>query len=86
MAEESKSYFLYLIGFDPQRKKWFAADDMLGLLTENSGTMLEVSEDDQKFRFVQEGPEADMDFDNMEILGEFLRKYNDESEEPQEQS
>lgn len=80
---EKESFFLYLIGYDPQRKKWFAADDMLGILTENNGNVLDVYKDEQKFRFLEEGLETDLDFDNMEVLGKFLRKYNGEEEEPE---
>lgn len=77
---DKQSFYLYLIGYDAQTKKWFAADDMLGILTENSGNVLDVSEDEQHFRFLEEGLEMDTDFDNMEVLGKFLREQNGEQD------
>lgn len=78
---DKESFYLYLLGYDPKRKKWFAADDMLGILTDNNGNVLDVTPESQSFRFLEEGLEKDIDFDNMEALGQFLRERNGEQEE-----
>jgi hypothetical protein len=66
----------YLLCYDVVNKKWYAADHMLDALTKGEGQVLEGDGTQGKFRPLQEGLEMDIDFDNTELLGEFLRKAN----------
>lgn len=66
----------YLLCYDVDKKKWASADDMLGSLTKGQGQVLEGEENEGKFRPLEEGLEADIDFDNTEALSEFIRSQN----------
>ena len=69
----------YMLCFDTETKKWYAADNMLGNLLKNQGPVLEGEGSEGKFRPIAEGLEADMDYDNIEKLGQFIRSNNEES-------
>lgn len=69
----------YMLCFDTKTKKWYAADNMLGNLLKNQGPVLEGEGSEGKFRPIAEGLEADMDYDNIEKLGQFIRSNNEES-------
>ena len=69
----------YMLCFDTKTKKWYAADNMLGNLLENRGPVLEGEGAEGKFRPIAEGLEADLDYDNIEKLGQFIRSNNEES-------
>ena len=66
----------YLLCYDVDTKKWASADDMLGSLTKGQGQVLEGEGEEGKFRPLEEGLEADIDFDNTEALSEFIRSQN----------
>jgi hypothetical protein len=66
----------YLLCYDVDKKKWASADDMLGSLTKGQGQVLEGEGEKGKFRPLEEGLEADIDFDNTEALSEFIRSQN----------
>jgi hypothetical protein len=66
----------YLLCYDVVKKKWYAADQMLGNFTKGQGEVLEGEGTEGKFRPLQEGLEIDIDFDNTEALSEFIRKQN----------
>ena len=66
----------YLLCFDVYTKKWASADDMLGSLTKNQGQVLEGEGEEGKFRPLEEGLEMDIDFDNVELLSEFIKTQN----------
>ena len=70
----------YLLCYDVNHKKWFAADDMLGNLTKGQGIVLEGEGDMGKFRPLKEGIETDIDFDNTEALTAFIREQNKTNE------
>ncbi len=69
----------YMLCFDTKTKKWYAADNMLGNLLKNQGPVLEGEGSEGKFRPIAEGLEADMDYENIEKLGQFIRSNNEES-------
>lgn len=69
----------YMLCYDTKNKKWYAADYMLGVLLKNEGPVLEGEGAEGKFRPIAEGLEADMDYDNIEKLGQFIRSNNAES-------
>lgn len=66
----------YLLCYDVSRKKWIAADEMLGALTKGQGQVLEGTDSEGKFRPLKDGLETDMDFDNAEALTEFITNQN----------
>jgi len=66
----------YLLCYDVDQKKWFAADDMLGSLTKGQGQVLEGEGEEGKFRPLEEGLEMDIDFDNAEAITEFIKTQN----------
>lgn len=66
----------YLLCYDVNQKKWAAADEMLGVFTKSQGQVLEGVGSEGKFRPLEDGLEADMDFDNAEALTEFIRNQN----------
>jgi hypothetical protein len=68
-----------MLCFDTKTKKWYAADNMLGNLLKNQGPVLEGEGSEGKFRPIAEGLEADMDYENIEKLGQFIRSNNEES-------
>ena len=78
MAKQTEIY--YLLCYDVVNKKWYAADDMLGNLTRGQGTVLEGEGNTGKFRPLEDGLERDIDFDNMELISEFIRKQNAKEE------
>lgn len=67
-----------MLCFDTKTKKWYAADHMLGVLLKNEGPVLEGEGSEGKFRPIAEGLEADLDYDNIEKLGQFIRSNNEE--------
>jgi hypothetical protein len=66
----------YLLCYDVDQKKWFAADEMLGVLTKSQGQVLEGVDTEGKFRPLEEGLEMDIDFDNTEAITEFIKTQN----------
>lgn len=66
----------YLLCYDVNEKKWYSADFMLGNLTQNKGQVLEGDGAEGTFRPLQEGMEADIDFDNTEALTRFIQEQN----------
>lgn len=66
----------YMIAYDPDKKRWMAADAMLQQLNNGSGQVLEGDGIEGKWRHIQEGLETDVDYDNTELLTEFLRQAN----------
>ena len=66
----------YMIAYDPDTKKWMAADAMLQQLNDGSGQVLEGDGYSGKWRQLEDGMEKDIDFDNTELLTEFLRQAN----------
>lgn len=66
----------YLLCYNVQEKRWYAADDMLGNLTKGQGQVLEGEGFEGKFRPLKEGLEMDLDFDNTEIITQFIREQN----------
>jgi hypothetical protein len=52
---------------------------MLGVLLKSQGPVLEGEGSEGKFRPIAEGLEADLDYDNIEKLGQFIRSNNEES-------
>jgi hypothetical protein len=69
----------YMLCFDTKTKKWYPADEMLGVLLKSQGPVLEGEGSEGKFRPIAEGLEADLDYDNIEKLGQFIRSNNEES-------
>lgn len=79
MAKTSHIY--YLLGYDPENKKWYSADELLCFMT-SSGQVLEAEDDSEeppKWRSLEDGLETDIDFDNTELLSQFLKKANEET-------
>lgn len=72
-----ETQIFYLLGYDVKTKKWFSADDLLGVFTDNKGPVLEGDDIEGKFRPLEDGVEKDLDFDNTEALGQFLRTQNE---------
>ena len=69
----------YMLCYSVKDSKWYGADAMIHALTNGAGTVLEGHGPKGSWRPVKEsGPEADLDYDNVEILGEFLRSVNKE--------
>lgn len=67
----------YVVAYNKQTKKWRAADEMIGVWTEGEGPVRVVSEDGKTtWRELEDGLEKDQDFDNTEVLTEFLGKTN----------
>jgi hypothetical protein len=66
----------YLLCYDVVDKKWYAADQMLGNLTQGKGQVLEGEGAEGKFRPLEGDLEIDIDFDNTEALSEFIRSQN----------
>lgn len=52
---------------------------MLGVLLKNEGPVLEGEGIEGKFRPIVEGAETEIDYDNIEKLGQFIRSNNEES-------
>ena len=69
----------YMLCFDTKTKKWYAADNMLGVLLKSQGPVLEGEGSEGKFRPIAEGEETEIDYDNIEKLGQFIRSNNEES-------
>ena len=69
----------YMLCFDTKTKKWYAADNMLGVLLKSQGPVLEGEGSEGKFRPIAEGEETEIDYDNIEKLGQFIRSSNEES-------
>jgi hypothetical protein len=68
-----------MLCFDTKTKKWYAADNMLGVLLKSQGPVLEGEGSEGKFRPIAEGEETEIDYDNIEKLGQFIRSSNEES-------
>ena len=71
-------HIYYLVGFDTETKKWYAADNLLHVLTE-SGSVLDVdpdSDETPEWRYFEGTEEVETDCENLEDLSEFLRKVN----------
>ena len=66
----------YMLCYNVQMGKWYSADGMINVLTNGSGTVLEGKGSKGHWRHLAEGLEADLDYDNVEALGEFLRSVN----------
>lgn len=66
----------YMLAYDKQSGKWRSADETLGMLV-NEGPVRETAEDGTaEWRDLQDGIEKDIDFENTESLGNFLRIMN----------
>lgn len=77
MADEERREIYYMLAYDVDSKKWFAADGMINVFTNGAGQVLAGSGMEGKWRSLEDGLEKDIDFDNMELLGEFLRQANE---------
>lgn len=70
----------YLVSYSKTEKKWRSADETLGIFVSalgGDGPVRVVHEDDSvQWRDIEEGLEKDVDFDNVEVLTEFLRSVN----------
>jgi hypothetical protein len=71
----------YLIAYEKETGKWRAADEMLDyLIVGSSGEVGPVHYIDDEtgatWRPLKEGLEKDLDFDNAQVLGSFLRQIN----------
>ena len=66
----------YLIARDIQTGTWTSADEVLSVLTDNQGEVYVTSAKGGYWRPLEDGMEKDIDFDNMELISEFLRKAN----------
>lgn len=67
----------YMLAFDMESKKWMSADAMLHQLNNGSGQVLEGDGVQGKWRPLEDGLEIDVDYDNVEVLTEFLRQVNE---------
>jgi hypothetical protein len=67
----------YLLAYDLDSKRWSSADHVLGLLTE--GPLYTAEKGDEVGKWSQiEAPELiDLDFDNTELIGKFLKQANE---------
>jgi hypothetical protein len=67
----------YLIAYDLDSKRWINADHAFGLLVE--GPLYDAENDDEAGKWSQiEDPELiDLDFDNAELIGKFLKQANE---------
>ena len=67
----------YLIAYDLDSKRWSSADHVLGLFTE--GPLYTAEKVDEAGKWSQiEAPELiDLDFDNTELIGKFLKQANE---------
>jgi hypothetical protein len=68
----------YMLAYDTETKRWFNADAMINVLTNGNGSVLEGEGESGSFRQIEDGMEMDMDFENTELLTEFLRHANGE--------
>ena len=68
----------YMLCYNVQMGKWYSADAMINVLTNGAGTVLEGTGSKGHWRPIEAGVEADVDYDNVESLGEFLRSDNKE--------
>lgn len=74
--DEMAREIYYMLAYDPDKKKWMAADGMLHQLNNGQGSVLEGDGYSGKWRLLEDGMEKDIDYDNVEILTEFLRQVN----------
>lgn len=65
-----------MLAYDPDSKRWMAADAMLQQLNNGSGQVLEGDGVEGRWRELEDGIEKDIDYDNVEALSEFLRTVN----------
>lgn len=67
----------YLLAYDIDSGKWFNADHVLGVLTED-GPLYTAEADDIKGKWSQitDPKLIDKDFDNTELLSSFLKQAN----------
>ena len=66
----------YMLAYDPDAKKWMAADAMLQQLNNGSGQVLEGDGFEGKWRELEDGLEKDVDYDNVQALSDFLKTVN----------
>ena len=66
----------YLLCYDVVDKKWYAADQMLGNLTQGRGQVLEGEGAEGMFRPLESDLEIDIDFENTEALSKFIKDQN----------
>jgi hypothetical protein len=66
----------YMLAYDPDDKKWMAADAMLQQLNNGSGQVLEGDGFEGKWRELEDGLEKDVDYDNVQALSDFLKTVN----------
>jgi len=71
----------YLLAYDKKSGKWRSADEMLGYLvvsaTGEAGPVHYVSEESgAQWRPLEDGIEKDIDFENTDSLGNFLKIMN----------
>jgi len=81
--EETEEIF-YLIGYHKKSGKWRSADELLGFLVhtavDGDGPVQFVNEDGEiEWRNFADDIERDVDFDNAQEIGAFLRAMNGES-------
>lgn len=79
--DETEEIF-YLVAYQKKTGKWRSADEMLGYLvsqaTEGVAPVHFINEDNEpEWRDLHEGEEKDIDFDNAQALGGFLRGMNE---------
>jgi len=72
----------YLVAYEKESGKWRSADEMLEYLVvgstgENSPVHYIDEEEGAKWRPLEDGLEKDLDFDNAQALGGFLRQMNE---------
>ena len=67
----------YMLAYDPQEKKWMSADAMIYQLNGGRGQVLEGDGFRGHWRELEDGLEKDMDYDNVEMLTEFIRQANE---------
>lgn len=76
MGEE----IFYLLAYDKSNGKWRSADETLGVMVnaiEGGGPVRTVQSDDSVvWRDLEDGLEKDIDFENTESLGNFLKIMN----------
>lgn len=77
MADEERREIYYMLAYDVDSGKWFAADAMLQVFTNGSGQVLAGSGMEGKWRQLEDGMEKDIDFDNTEVLSNFLKQVNE---------
>jgi hypothetical protein len=79
---DNDAEIFYLVGYQKESGKWRSADEMLDyLIISSSGESGPVHYIDEEtgatWRPLEEGAEKDIDFDNAQALGSFLRGMNE---------